>query len=116
MKHVSRLLLVAWFLAAQSVVWTDCGEGLFCPDKGGCTDDCAENDCCPDETSLCAHLEPQSDLDRSDVAPEADLEVAVASIEPVSPQPGATTPSARPDVPPRLRPRPLHLQLSLLLV
>jgi len=112
MTVVSRLLLLAWFAAAQSVVWTDCGEGLFCADK----DDCSADDCCPGEKTLCAHLEPQGDVERPPAAPDADLVLPVALVEAAPPLEEAAPPLPGPDVPPRLRPRPLHLQISLLLV
>ena len=116
MYVVSRILLLAWFVAAQSIVWTDCAEGVLCPDKAGCADDCAAGGCCPGEESLCAHLEPQADVDRPEAAPPADVAVPVALVEVAAPDPDPSPSLPRPDVPPRLRPRPLHLQLSLLLV
>lgn len=112
MEGVSRLLLVAWFAAAQSVVWTDCRESFLCPDKGGCEDD----GCCPGEKTLRAHVEPQSDVDRPDAPPPADAASPVGVVEAVPPVPDAAPALPRPDVPPRLRPRPLHLQISWLLV
>ena len=105
MVGVSRLLLLAWFAAAQSLVWTDCAESFLCPDKGDCSDDCGKDGCCPSETSLCAHLEPQSDVERTDVAPSVFVAVAIAVIEPAGAEADATPSLPRPDVPPRLRPR-----------
>jgi hypothetical protein len=112
MHAVGRLLLVAWFAAAQSVVWTDCGEGLLCPDKAGCSTD----DCCPREDAVCAHLEPQGDVDRPAPDVDADAVAPVALLDAVAPLPAAAPAAVRPDVPPRLRPRPLLEQLSVLLV
>lgn len=110
------LLALLWLAAAQTVAWTDCGEGPLCGRKADCADACADEGCGPCEDRSCAHVEPSSDVDRADTPLPDALAVEPLALEPdVVPPTGVPGPDA-PENPPRPPPRPILLQTCSLLL